>query len=136
MFMIENLTMFSRFEASTMPLLSVTENLILVGETDAIFEQNKVMFVHILLCSDNTKVRLRLEEWVGKQDEHIIVPVKHVRNTTNVTEILLSSVLGTEAVNYKSDISEISVEDILNLYEQFLNGDITLKEINTLRRIK
>lgn len=136
MFMIENLTMFSRFEASTTPLLSVTENLILVGETDAIFEQNKVMFVHILLCSDNTKVRLRLEEWVGKQDEHIIVPVKHVRNTTNVTEIILSSVLGTEAVNYKSDISEISVEDILNLYEQFLNGDITLKEINTLKRIK
>lgn len=121
---------FGRLFASQTPLTSVTESHYLVSDCDGDENTNTAMFVHLIFNKRRRIVRLQLGEWVAAladgPDGHILKAVKLVKNTTEQVTIRIVPLLGTAALEGKNKIEDLSVEDILFMFERYLSGEITI----------
>lgn len=130
---------FSRLRASQTPLLSITEDLVHVGEAD----EGEVMFVHLVVKQDQTAVRVRLEKWTWQWGEPpgvpMVTPKRHLQNVTGAIEIPLTDLPNTISkyiLDGKTSVNQLSINDILTAFEADLNGESKMWGTSVHRRIK
>ena len=128
---------FSRLRASQTPLLSLTEVIVHVGDSD---NDNEAMFVHLVVKRDHTAVRVRLEKWTWRQNgTQIIEPVRHIQNVTGAIEIPLTDLpntLSKHILQGRTYASQLSIDDVLTVFEEELNGESQIWGTTTHKRIK